>query len=110
MSSVASAAAHGRQLVGLVADALVVRDHDPAFLSDNAQPLGVGRVVRKVVGVPLHEQTGLAQPGWKLFAEIAVGEEDVAHVRDGGNVWRLVSPQAARSYSAACSMSAGVRS
>jgi hypothetical protein len=59
---------------------------DPAFLSDNAQPLGIGRVVRKVVGVPLHEQACLAQPGRKLLAEIAVGEVDVAHVRDGGNV------------------------
>lgn len=69
---------HRRQLVRLVADATIVRDRDPSAAAHRCEPLGVRRVVRKVVGGAFDTQAGGGEDGGKLLAEIAVGEENPA--------------------------------
>jgi hypothetical protein len=54
----------------------------------------------------LHLEPRLTKAGRELLAQVPVSEEDA-----GQDLWRCRwAPQAARSYSAACSMSAGVTS
>ena len=67
------------QLVGLVADAPVVSDDDPAAAPDVRQPHGVRCVGGEVVRVPLDRKAGPPKPRRKLFAEIAVGKVNAAH-------------------------------
>jgi hypothetical protein len=68
----------GIEFVRLVADAAVVRERDLAALSDFLQPGLVGRIVGKVISVPLDRQTAGFQNLRESFAEIAIGEIDKA--------------------------------
>lgn len=86
----------GGTLVGFVTDTRVVRERDPAAPGHLPQPNYVLAVVLEVVPVSLYREASVAQNGGKLKAEIAVGEED--------------NFQATRSYTTACSISAGLSS
>lgn len=100
----------GGQFVGLVANPLVMRDRDPAARSDNAKPLGIGRPVAEVVEEALDAQTGFAQASRELLAQVTIGEVDAAGGSDGVAAMLRGTQAAALSYSAACSISAGVSS
>lgn len=86
----------GCKLVRLVADASIVRYSNPAARSDSAQPRFVGAAWRKMIDVPLYLEASGSKNMGKLQSKISVREEDNA--------------QAARSYTAACSMSPFVNS
>jgi hypothetical protein len=64
------------QLVGLVADARVVRDRSATAPSHVLDPGFIGAVVRKQLAVPFHCEAGGHQDVWETLAEIAVREED----------------------------------
>ena len=72
------------ELVGAVADVAVVGDGDPFALTDLAQPIRVRAVLRKMICVPFDVQTGVTKNGWKLLAQIAVGEKDRRHALGSG--------------------------
>lgn len=68
----------GRQLVGLVANATIVRDGRPLLSANALEPFFVGCSRREVINMPLDVQAGRTKDIWKLVAEIAIGEEDAA--------------------------------
>lgn len=68
----------GRQLIGLVADAGVVSDRDPAVSTNCFEPLFIRGGGPEVIAVSFDPQPGCAQDLGKPFAEVAVGEEDMA--------------------------------
>jgi hypothetical protein len=68
-----------RQFIGLVADASVMCDRDPATLADLFQPGLIGTVRREVVRMSFDMQTSGGQDFWKTLSEVAIGEEDAAH-------------------------------
>lgn len=70
---------HRVAFIGLVADALVVGEGDPAAAGDLFQPYLVGRVVAKVVSVPLYRQAPGPEYLSELLPEIAIGEKDRCH-------------------------------
>lgn len=57
-----------RKLVGLVADALVVRDRDPPVLSNELKPLFVGGIRDEVGIVALHGQACSPEDFGELLA------------------------------------------
>src|SRR6185437_3294524 len=69
----------GRKLVGLVANATIMRDSDPVATADGLKPLFVGSVRLKMICMTLHRQTGIAQYLGKFLAEIAVCKKYRAH-------------------------------
>jgi len=69
----------GCQLVGLVADAAVVRYGKPLLVAHARQPLFVGRIGREQVRVPDDGQAGGVQMVGELLAEISISEERQAH-------------------------------
>jgi len=89
-------AAYGCQLVGFVPDPAVMRNGHPTPLAHSLQPLLVRAVGREMLRMPLNGQIRFTQDLGKLPPKIPVGEEDAAHP--------------ARSYTTACSISAGSRS
>lgn len=65
-------------LIGLVANAMIVGQRNPATLTHDLQPRLVGGVRRKVVVVQFYcKASGFENLG-KAFAEIAIGEIDKA--------------------------------
>jgi hypothetical protein len=66
-------------LVRFVADPSVVSHRDPAFGADTFEPLFVGPVRRKEIGVPDDRKAGVAQDVGELLAEISVGEKRQTH-------------------------------
>lgn len=68
---------HGGEFIGLVANAMVMRDRDPLTLPYDFEPLLVRGVVFEVVAVPLDVQSSCAEDLGEPDAEIAVGEEDM---------------------------------
>lgn len=69
---------HGSEFVGLVANAGVMCNHNPAALTDGLQPGFVRTVVCKMVAVPLDHHTCGGKDVRKALPEIAVGEKDRA--------------------------------
>lgn len=67
---------YGRQLIGLVADALVVGYRDPASPANCLQPLLVRGVGGEVIIMPLYVKAGSRENGRELLAEVAIGKED----------------------------------
>ena len=86
----------GRELVRLVSDSPVMCHGDPAAGCDISQPFVVRAIRREMIGVSLYAKSGVAQDGWELQAEIAIGKED--------------NTQATRSYRTALSISARLSS
>lgn len=64
--------------VRLVADATIMTECNPLVSSDLFQPVLIGTVRRKEVGMPAHVQPACAEDIGKLLAQIAVGEIDPA--------------------------------
>jgi len=67
---------NGRKLVGLVSDARVMSNGDPAFHRGLTQPDIVRASRRKVIGVSLYANSRVAEDGGELQTTIAVGEEN----------------------------------
>ena len=67
---------HGRQFVGFVPDAAVVRDRHPLPLGCQLEPFLISGGRCKVVRMPLDEDAGLAKDPRELQTKIAIGEED----------------------------------
>jgi hypothetical protein len=73
-----------------------VRDRDAALAPNFGKPLSVRAIVRDMVGVAFYAKAGVAEDGWELMAEIAIGEK--------------YDTQATCSYRTASSISATLRS
>lgn len=69
---------HGSEFVGLVANAGVVCNNNPAALTYGLQPGFVRTVVRKVVAVPLDHHTCGGKNLRKALSEVAVSKKDRA--------------------------------
>ena len=82
---------HRLAFVWGVADTTVMGERDPTPLADLCKPFLAGRIVDKMIGVPFNRQPGVLQDVRKPNPEIAIREIDKV--------------QAARSYTAACSIS-----
>jgi hypothetical protein len=67
----------GLELVGLVPNAMVVRDRDPLALTHDLEPLLIGTVGPEVVAVPLDLQASCTEDLRESNAEITIGEEDM---------------------------------
>lgn len=66
----------GSTFVRLVANALVVRDDDPAVATCDFEPLDVRRVRPEVISMAFDAQPAAAQDLRELLSQIPVGEED----------------------------------
>ena len=66
---------HCRELIRLVANALVVRYNRPSSLADFDNPLFVFRMIYEVIGMPLNRNPCVLKNRRELFAEIAIRKE-----------------------------------
>ncbi len=69
----------GVAFVGLVADALIVSQRDPAAPTNLSEPDLVRRIGSKMIGMPLDGQAACFKNLTESFAEVAVREVDAAH-------------------------------
>ena len=88
---------HGSELVGRVANPIVMRDRNAIFRAAVFQPLFVGSVRLKQIVVSFYSDAGAGEDGRKLLPEIAISEVNQAQA-------------ARRSYNTAFSISSTVKS
>lgn len=65
---------HRCEFIGLVADATIVSDGDPAALANILQPDFIRAIRCEMIGVSLHLQAGSRENFWKALSEITVRE------------------------------------
>ena len=69
---------HRLAFVWGIADTPVMGERDPAPPADLRKPFLIGRIVDKVIGVPLYRQSGILQDFREPGPEIAIREIDKA--------------------------------